>query len=144
MRFRRLCIRVDRSSMEKEKIIINQNLPMRKRCSMQKVGLLKRINAAVSCQNLRRLRKVILTSGVILIHDNTRLSLLKKFKWGVPDHSAYNPDLATGDIHLFRELKNWLEAQSFQKNEEIQSNVKAHLTTLVTKLFEEGIGNLVH
>ncbi|GBM81588.1 hypothetical protein AVEN_82172-1 [Araneus ventricosus] len=118
---------------------------------MQKVGLGKTINAAVSCQTLRRLRRVILTSGVVIIDDNARppnavvtQQLLKQFKWDVSDHSAYNPELATSDIHLFRELKNCLEAQSFQKNEEIQSNVKAHLTTLGAKLFEEGIGNLVH
>ncbi|GBO31155.1 hypothetical protein AVEN_54495-1 [Araneus ventricosus] len=36
----------------------------------QKVGLWKTIDAAIFCQTLRRLRRAILTSGVVLIHDN--------------------------------------------------------------------------
>ncbi|GBN04331.1 hypothetical protein AVEN_49201-1 [Araneus ventricosus] len=38
----------------------------------QKVGLWKTINAAVSCQTLRRLLNAILTSSVVVIHDNVR------------------------------------------------------------------------
>ncbi|GBL96325.1 hypothetical protein AVEN_238688-1 [Araneus ventricosus] len=59
------------------------------------------------------------------------------------DHPAYSPDLATSDFHLFPEL-NCLGGQGFQKNEEIQTNVKAHLASLTETFFEEGIGNLVH
>ncbi|GBL84427.1 hypothetical protein AVEN_117188-1 [Araneus ventricosus] len=40
------------------------------------------------------------------------------------------PDLATSDFHIFPELKNLLERRSFQNNEELQSNIKAHLTSL--------------
>ncbi|GBL84809.1 hypothetical protein AVEN_93842-1 [Araneus ventricosus] len=54
------------------------------------------------------------------------------------------PDLATCDFHLFPELKNWLEVQSFQKNEDIQSSVKAHFTSLAETFFEKGIRNLFH
>ncbi|GBO31891.1 hypothetical protein AVEN_8729-1 [Araneus ventricosus] len=93
-------------------------------------------NAAVSCQTLRRLLRAILADGVVLIHDNARphnavatQQLLEQFKWNVSDHTAYSPDLATSDFHLYPELKNWLGDQSFQKNEEIQSNVKNHLTS---------------
>ncbi|GBN67951.1 hypothetical protein AVEN_53103-1 [Araneus ventricosus] len=103
------------------------------------------VNTAVSCQTLRRLRRAILTSRVVLIRENTRShnaivtqQLLEQFKWGVSDHPAYSPDLATRDFHLFPELKNWLGGQSFQKNGEIQSNVKART------FFEEGIGDLIH
>ncbi|GBL81058.1 hypothetical protein AVEN_83134-1 [Araneus ventricosus] len=60
------------------------------------------------------------------------------------DDPANSSDLATSDFHLFSELKNWLGVQSFQKNKDIQSSVKAHLTSLVATFFEEGIGNLVH
>ncbi|GBN54584.1 Histone-lysine N-methyltransferase SETMAR, partial [Araneus ventricosus] len=98
-----------------------------------------------------RLGRVILISGVVLIHDNTRphstvvtLQLLEQLKWEVSDHLAYSPDLAKSDFHLFPELKNWLGGQSFQKNEEIQSKVKEHLTSLAAMFFEEGIENLVH
>ncbi|GBN08813.1 hypothetical protein AVEN_261079-1 [Araneus ventricosus] len=116
----------------------------------QKVGLWKTINVAVSCQILRRLRRVILTSGVVLIHDKAcpdkavvTQQTPKKFKWDVSYHPTYSPDIATSDFHLFPELKNWLGGQSFQKNEQIQSNVKAHLTLLAGMFLEEGIGNLV-
>ncbi|GBN16127.1 hypothetical protein AVEN_176702-1 [Araneus ventricosus] len=60
------------------------------------------------------------------------------------DHPAYSPDLATSDFHLFPELKNWLGGPRFQKNEEIQSKVRAHLTSLAVTFFEEGIGNLAY
>ncbi|GBM17294.1 hypothetical protein AVEN_237282-1 [Araneus ventricosus] len=92
----------------------------------QKVGLWKTINTAFSFQTLRRIRRAILTPGVVLIHDNACPhnsaaihQLLEQFKWEVSDHSAHSSDLSTSDFHLFPELKNWLEGQSFQKNEEI-------------------------
>ncbi|GBM05645.1 hypothetical protein AVEN_202270-1 [Araneus ventricosus] len=53
------------------------------------------------------------------------------------DHPACNRDLETSDFHLFFALKNRLECQSFQKKEEFQSNVKAHLTSLAATFFEE-------
>ncbi|GBL91736.1 hypothetical protein AVEN_71375-1 [Araneus ventricosus] len=109
------------------------------------------IKEAVSCLTLRRLRRAILTSGVVLIHDNAHphssvvtQQLLEQFKRDVSDHPVYSPDLATSDFHLFPELKNSLGGQSFQKIEEIQSNIKARLAPLAALFFEEGIGNLVH
>ncbi|GBL97921.1 hypothetical protein AVEN_242206-1 [Araneus ventricosus] len=88
----------------------------------QKAGLWKTIDAAVSYQNLRRLRRVLMISGIIFIHSNDRLhsavvtqQLLKQFKWDVSVRPAYNPDLAPRDFHLFPQLKNWLGGQSFQK-----------------------------
>ncbi|GBN51410.1 hypothetical protein AVEN_64938-1 [Araneus ventricosus] len=86
--------------------------------------------AVVSCRTLRRLRRTILTFGVVFIHDNVRphsaivpQQFLVQFKWDVSDHPAYSLDLATSDFHLFSELQNCLEGQSFQENEGIQSNV---------------------
>ncbi|GBM04748.1 hypothetical protein AVEN_20193-1 [Araneus ventricosus] len=112
----------------------------------QKVGLWKKINAAVSCQTLRRLRRAILTSGVVLIHDNARphsavvtQQLLEKFRWDVSEYPAYSAHLAMSDFHPFPELKNWIGGQSFQKNEEIQSYIKAHFTSLAATFFEEEI-----
>ncbi|GBO14369.1 hypothetical protein AVEN_18349-1 [Araneus ventricosus] len=98
-----------------------------------------------------RLQRANLTSGVVLIHDNAHLhravvaqQLLEQFKWNVSDLPAYSPDLATSDFHLFSELTNWIGDQNFQENEEIQSKVKAHLTSLAATFFEERIENLVH
>ncbi|GBO29749.1 hypothetical protein AVEN_73165-1 [Araneus ventricosus] len=89
--------------------------------------------AAVSCQTLQQLGRAILTSGIVLIHDNTHSrsavvtqQFLEQFKCCVSDLPTYSPNLTTIDFHLFFELKNWLGGQTFQKNEEIQSNVKTH------------------
>ncbi|GBM13403.1 hypothetical protein AVEN_54412-1 [Araneus ventricosus] len=63
-----------------------------------KVGLWKTVNAAVSCQTLRKLRRAIVTSGVVPIHNNTRphnavvtQQLLEQFKWDMSDHPACSP-----------------------------------------------------
>ncbi|GBM66264.1 hypothetical protein AVEN_35542-1 [Araneus ventricosus] len=112
---------------------------------MQKIG-----NDQCSCflPNLTTTAKAILISVVVFIHDNVRphsavvtQQLLQQFKWVVSDHPAYSPDLATSDFHLLPEVKNWLGGQSFQKVEDIQSKVKAHITPLLVTFFEEGIGN---
>ncbi|GBN54993.1 hypothetical protein AVEN_215495-1 [Araneus ventricosus] len=117
----------------------------------QKVGLWKTINAAVSCQTLRRLRRAILISGVVLIHDNAlphnivvTQQLLEQFKRDVSDHPAYGPDLATSDFHLFPELKNCLGDQSFQKNEEIQIKIKEPSHIIGGNVLRREIGNLAH
>ncbi|GBO29775.1 hypothetical protein AVEN_130956-1 [Araneus ventricosus] len=79
----------------------------------KRVVVWKTVNAAVSCQTLRRLQRAILIFGVVLNHDNARThtdvvtqQFLKKFKRDVSDQPAYSPDLATSDFHLFPELKN--------------------------------------
>ncbi|GBN24313.1 hypothetical protein AVEN_257046-1 [Araneus ventricosus] len=69
--------------------------------------------------------------------------LLEQLKWDVSDHPLYNPDLAMSNFHLFLELKNWLGGQSFQKKKELQSNIKAHLTSLPATFFEKRIRKLV-
>ncbi|GBL87843.1 hypothetical protein AVEN_192025-1 [Araneus ventricosus] len=86
---------------------------------------------------MTKMLRAILTSGVVFIHGNSlphsacvTQKLLEQFKWDISDHQAYSSDLATSVFHLFYELKNYLRGQSFQKNEEIQSSVKAHLTHL--------------
>ncbi|GBM05713.1 hypothetical protein AVEN_175557-1 [Araneus ventricosus] len=105
----------------------------------------------VNSKTLRQLRRAILTSRVVLIHDNAlphsavvTQQLLELFKWAVSDHPAYSSDITTSDFHLFFELKNWIGGQIFQNNEELQSNFQVHLTSLATTCFKEGIGNLVH
>ncbi|GBM22823.1 hypothetical protein AVEN_226490-1 [Araneus ventricosus] len=101
------------------------------------------INAAVSCYTLRRLRKAILTSGVVLIYDKCHPhsavvthQLLEQFKWDVSAQPANSAYFATSDFYLFPELKNWVGGQSFQKNENIQRGVKIHLKSLATTFFE--------
>lgn len=116
------------------------------------------ITSAVYCETLRRLRRAIqnkrrgmLTSGIVLIHDNARphtaavtQRLLQHFQWEIFDHPAYSPDLAPSDYHLFPELKQWLGGKRFQSNVELQDSVKNHLNSLADTFYEEGIGKLVH
>jgi transposase len=64
----------------------------------------------------------MLTSGVVLLHDNARphtaahtRALLGHFDWELFDHPPYSPDLAPSDYHLFTYLKKWLGSQRFRK-----------------------------
>jgi transposase len=57
----------------------------------------------------------MLTSGVVLFHDNARprtiarsRALLEQFNWEWFEHPPYSPDFATSDYHLFTYVKNWL------------------------------------
>jgi histone-lysine N-methyltransferase SETMAR len=57
----------------------------------------------------------MLTSGVVLLHENSHLhtaahtqALLKYFNWELFDHPRCSPDLAPSNYHLFAYLKNWL------------------------------------
>ena len=92
----------------------------------------------------------MLSSGVVLIHDNARphcanvtKDFLKKFNGEVFDHPPYNPDLAPSDFHQFRELKAWLGGQRFVANDEPQDAVKTYLSSLAANFFAEGIEKLV-
>jgi transposase len=57
----------------------------------------------------------MLTSSVVLLHDNARLhtaaytqALLQHFNWELFDHPSYSPDLTPSDYCLFTYLKNCL------------------------------------
>jgi len=63
----------------------------------------------------------MLSSGIVLLHDNARphtavrtAQLLQQFRWEVFDHPPYNPDLAPNDYYLFMHLKKWLATQRFE------------------------------
>jgi len=116
------------------------------------------INAAVYCDTLRRLRRAIqnkrrglLTSGIVLLHDNARphsagltKNLLRQFHWDVFDHPPYSPDLAPSDFHLFPELKKWLGGRRYDTHEELESSINEHFKSLAAEFYEAGIGKLVH
>jgi histone-lysine N-methyltransferase SETMAR len=72
------------------------------------------ITSQVYCEILKKVRRAIqnkrrgmLTSGVVLVHDNARphtaactRTLLEHFNLGLFDHSPYGPDLAPSNYHL--------------------------------------------
>jgi histone-lysine N-methyltransferase SETMAR len=50
--------------------------------------------------------------------------VLEHFNWELFDHPPYSPDLALSNYHLFTCLKNWLESQSFNNNEDFMESAK--------------------
>jgi histone-lysine N-methyltransferase SETMAR len=84
------------------------------------------INAETYCATLRRSRYAIqnrrrglLSSGVMLLHDNARphaavrtQAVLQEFGWEVFEHPAYSPDLAPSDFTCFKNSRNFLVADA--------------------------------
>jgi transposase len=73
------------------------------------------------------------TYDIVRPHDNARphtrtvtltRALLEHFNWELFDHPPYSSDSAPSDCHLFTVLKNWLESQRFNNNEELMEGVK--------------------
>jgi histone-lysine N-methyltransferase SETMAR len=98
------------------------------------------IMSKMYCKTLKELFRVIqnkrcgmLTYSVlvVLLHDNARLhtaasieALLEHFNWELFDHPLYSSDLAPSYCHLFIYLKNWLQSQCFNINEELMESLK--------------------
>jgi hypothetical protein len=90
----------------------------------------------------------MLTSGVVLLHDNVRphsaartRALLEHSNWELSDHPPYSPDLAPSDYHLFIYLKNWLGSQLF--NNELMEGVKMWLSSQAADFLDTGIQKLL-
>jgi hypothetical protein len=95
------------------------------------------IKSDVYCEKSKKLHRAIqnkrheiLTSSVVLLHDNKHLhtaactqTVLEHFNWELSDHPPYSPDLGLCDYHLFTYLKNWSRSQHFN-NEELMEDVK--------------------
>jgi hypothetical protein len=66
--------------------------------------------------------------NILLLHDNarphsslrTREAIVKMGSTVLP-HSAYSPDLASSDCHLFGRVKDTLRGRHFADNELVQS-----------------------
>jgi hypothetical protein len=91
-------------------------------------------------------RRGILTSGVVLIHDNARphtaactQALLEHFNWELFDHPPYSPP---SDYHLITYLKNWLGSQCVNNNEEMMEGVRTWLSSQAADFSDIGIQNL--
>lgn len=115
------------------------------------------INADMYCKTLMKLRRAIqnkrrgmLSSGIVFLHDNARphtarstVHLIEKFGWDVFDHPPYSPDLAPSDYHLFLLLKQWLQSQRFENDDELMTGVTNWLKSLAADFFDAGLKKLV-
>jgi histone-lysine N-methyltransferase SETMAR len=54
------------------------------------------------------------------------------------DHLPYTPDLTPSDYHLFTYLKNWLQSQCFNNNEELMGGIKIWLCSQTADSFDTG------
>ncbi|GFX59316.1 histone-lysine N-methyltransferase SETMAR [Trichonephila clavipes] len=86
-------------------------------------------------------RHGLLTSGVLLLHDNARphsaintQNLIRSFGWELIDHPPYSPDLAPSDFHLFRHLKEFLGGKRFYTADEVKEEVQDWLSSQAERL----------
>jgi histone-lysine N-methyltransferase SETMAR len=116
------------------------------------------VNAQHYSQQLRRLNEKILEkrSGpghgnrkVILLHDNARphvaistQNIILELGWEVMPHSAYSPDLAPSDYHLFRSLEHTLRGMSFETRKDIQNCLDFYFASKPVSFYRDGIRDL--
>jgi transposase len=117
------------------------------------------IMSQVYCKTLKRLCRAIhnkrfgmMTTGVVLLHDNVRLhthtaartrALLEHFNWELFDHPTYSSHLAPSDCHLFTYLKNWLGSQRRNNNEELMECVAAWMSSKEADFLTQEYRNLL-
>jgi histone-lysine N-methyltransferase SETMAR len=99
---------------------------------------------------IRIKRRGLLSSGVLLLHDNARphtaihtLQTLVKLGFTVLEHPAYSPDLAPSDYHLFGPLKEALRGRRFTSDKEVKEAVHEWLAAQPKTFFSEGIQKLL-
>ncbi|GFV32291.1 histone-lysine N-methyltransferase SETMAR [Trichonephila clavipes] len=116
-----------------------------------------KINAAAYCATLTKLRHAIqnkrrglLTSGVLLLHDNARphsaintQNLIRSFGWEQIDHPPYSPDLAPSDFHLFLYLKEFFGGKRFDTADEVKEEIQDLLSSQAADVYDLGIQKLV-
>jgi histone-lysine N-methyltransferase SETMAR len=101
------------------------------------------------CKAIQNKRCRILTSGIVLLHDNVwphtaahARPLLGHLNWELFDHPPYSPDPIPSNYHLFTYLKNWLWSQCFNNNEELMEGVKTWLSSQAVDFSDTGIWKL--
>ena len=98
---------------------------------------------------IRNKRQGLLSSGVLLLHDNARphtaihtLQTLVKLGFTVLEHLAYSPDLAPSDYHFFGPLKDALRGRRFT-SDRVKKAVHEWLAAQPKTFFSEGIQKLL-
>ena len=86
---------------------------------------------------------------VILLHDNARPHValatqetIMELGWDVMAHSAYSPDLAPTDYHLFRSLKHSLRDNSFENVEDLRNHLDSFFDSKPQSFYRHGIRQL--
>ena len=93
----------------------------------------------------------LLSKKVLLQHDNAcphvakaTIETLNKLGFEVLEHSAYSPDLASSNYHLFAPLKDALQGCKFSFNKAVQKVVHKWLCDQPKTFFSHGIDKLVN
>jgi hypothetical protein len=90
---------------------------------------------------MKQQRPGLLTTGVVLLHDDTRpmSQLLQHFKWTILEHLPYSPDLVLSDFHLFPALKDHPSGYKFASDDGVKTAVKRWLKSQGTEFYKAGL-----
>jgi histone-lysine N-methyltransferase SETMAR len=102
------------------------------------------MNSATYCEIILKLPDAICTRirgqlarGILLHHDNARPHTarvtqysIQELQWELFEYTPYSPDFAPSDFHLSGPLRNQLRGQSFNDNEEFETEVRKWLRQL--------------
>jgi histone-lysine N-methyltransferase SETMAR len=99
---------------------------------------------------IRSKRRGLLSSGVLLQHDNACSHTARATAKKIMDlhlecipHLAYSPDLALSDYHVFGPLKEALGGKKFSTDDQIKEVVHRWLYSQSEEFFSRGIQALV-
>jgi histone-lysine N-methyltransferase SETMAR len=96
------------------------------------------VNSATYADLLKKLllpaikskRRRLLSTGVLLQHDNARphtahstVAAIQDLSFRCLPHPPYSPDLAPSDVHVFGPLKEAMGGKAFRSNDEVQQVV---------------------
>jgi histone-lysine N-methyltransferase SETMAR len=99
---------------------------------------------------IRSKRRGMLSTGVILHHDNARphtaartIEAVHKMKFVLLPHPPYSPDLAPSDFHLFGPLKGALRGVKFSSDDEVRNAVHSWFAEQPKNFFYDGFSKWV-
>jgi len=87
---------------------------------------------------------------MILLQDNARphkakktLETIANLDWEILPHTAYSPDLASSDYHLFRSLQHHLSESQFKSDaKQMQKGLDEFIESKPSSFFRFGIRQL--